>query len=133
MVANFLFGYEVTTKENHWVLILTKRNGYYMDICNLDVSNLAIVIFIYRHYPFDQNAKSFETSIKLFCILIKGVMPVYENYTVIAFKSCIKIVPLSVKPHGLYAEISFKWSIMKILISWWYLKNQIALLRKFAI
>ena len=35
MVANFLFGYEVitmisvlvTTKENHWVPILTKRIG----------------------------------------------------------------------------------------------------------
>ena len=40
----------------------------------------------FRHYPFDQNAKSFETKcftliIKIFCILIKGVMPaVYENY-----------------------------------------------------
>ena len=54
-----------------------------------------IVIFIYSHNPYDQNAKTFDTkgktfSIRCFCILIKGVMTVYENYNVIAFKSCVQ-------------------------------------------
>ena len=48
-----------------------------------------IVIFIYRHYPLDQNAKVIDAkgktfNIKCFCILIQGVMPVYKNYKVIA-------------------------------------------------
>ena len=54
-----------------------------------------IVIFIYRHYPLDQNAKVIDAkgktfNIKCFCILIQGVykMPVYDNY--IAFKFCIQ-------------------------------------------
>ena len=54
------------------------------------------VCTLYSHYPFDQNAKTFATkgktfSIICFCILIKGVITVYENYNVIAFKSCIQI------------------------------------------
>ena len=55
-----------------------------------------IVIFIYSHYPLDPNAKLSDTkcftlSIILFCIRIERVMTVYENYDVIAFKSCIQI------------------------------------------
>jgi hypothetical protein len=55
-----------------------------------------IVIFIYRHYPLDPNAKSSDTkcvtlNIKYFCIRIKRIMTVYENYDVVAFKSCIQI------------------------------------------
>ena len=55
-----------------------------------------IVISVYSHYPFDQNAKSSDTkcftlSIKCFRILIERVMTVYGNYNVIAFKSCIQI------------------------------------------
>ena len=55
-----------------------------------------IVISVYSHYPFDQNAKSSDTkcftlNIKCFCILIERVMTVYKNYDVIAFKSCIQI------------------------------------------
>ena len=55
-----------------------------------------IVITVYSHYPFDQNAKTFDTkgktfSIRWFCILIERVMTVYRNYDVIAFKSCIQI------------------------------------------
>ena len=51
-----------------------------------------IVIFIYSHYPLDRNAKSSDTkcvtlSIKYFCIGIKRVMTVYENYNVIAFRN----------------------------------------------
>ena len=54
-----------------------------------------IVISVYSHYPFDQNAKSSDTkcftlSIKCFCILIKRLMTLRENFNVIAFKSCIQ-------------------------------------------
>ena len=61
-----------------------------------------IVIFIYSHYTFDQNAKSSDTkcftlSIKCFCILIESVMTVYGNYDVIAFKSCIQIFTVYVR------------------------------------
>ena len=45
----------------------------------------SIVISIYSHYPVNQNAKSSDT--KCFCIRIKRVMTVYENYNVIAFRN----------------------------------------------
>ena len=58
-----------------------------------------IVIPVYSHYPLDLNAKSFDTkgktfSIRYFCIRIKRVMTVYENYDVIAFKCYIQIFTL---------------------------------------
>ena len=61
-----------------------------------DLNAIYVVISICSHYPFDQNAKTFDTkgktfSIRWFCILIKRVMTVYENYNVIAFKSWIQI------------------------------------------
>jgi hypothetical protein len=37
-----------------------------------------------------QNTKCFTVSIRWFCIRIERVMTVYENYNVIAFKSCIQ-------------------------------------------
>ena len=54
-----------------------------------------IVSFIYSHYPLDPNAKLSDTkcftcSIRWFCVRIERVMTVYENYSVIAFKSCIQ-------------------------------------------
>ena len=42
---------------------------------------------------FDTKGKTFN--IKYFCIRIKRVMTVYENYDVIAFKSCIQIFTVS--------------------------------------
>ena len=50
----------------------------------------------YSHCTLDPNAKSSDTngktfSIRWFCIQIERVMTVYENYDVIAFKSCIQI------------------------------------------
>ena len=57
--------------------------------------NVLLKALLYGHCPLDQNAKKFDIkgltlSIKCFCILIQGVMPAYENYNVIAFKSCIQ-------------------------------------------
>ena len=60
-----------------------------------------IVVFVTKIFESDVSYNSRTTnnalilwikdfSIKLFCILIKGVMPVYENYNAIAFKSCIQ-------------------------------------------
>ena len=73
-----------------------------------DLNAMTFVIFIYSHYLLDLNAKSFDTkskkfSIRYFCIQIKRVMTVYENYDVIAFKSCIQIFTVYCKVKIIYA------------------------------
>ena len=47
-------------------------------------------------------------SIKCFFILIQGVMPVYENYNIIKFKSCIPKFAVCIKVH-------IFWEGLKIL------------------
>ena len=74
-----------------------------------------IVIFIYSHYPLDPNAKLSDTkcftlSIRWFCIRIERVMTVYENYDVIAFKSCIQKFTV----YLLY--ILLKWNFVNIIL-----------------
>ena len=60
-------------------------------------------------HPLDQNAKTFDIkgftlSINYFCILIQRVMPVYENYNVIAFKSCIQKFTVYTTYHQCYTS-----------------------------
>ena len=64
-----------------------------------------IVIIIYSHYPLDPIAKSSETkcvtlSIKYFSIRINRIKTVYENYNVIAFKSCVQIFTVYHEKHN---------------------------------
>ena len=73
-----------------------------------------IVIFIYSHYPLDPNAKLSDTkcftlSIRWICIHIKRLMTVYENYNVIAFKSCIQIFPVIFSFGGLLTLAQSLW------------------------
>jgi hypothetical protein len=77
-----------------------------------------IVITVYSHYPFYQNAKSSDTKcftlrIKCFCILIERLMTVYGNYNVIAFKSCIQIFTVLCSlccTYPLFCAITATWN-----------------------
>ena len=89
-----------------------------------------IVISVYSHYPLDPNAKSSDTkgntfSIRWFCIQIQRVMTVYENYDVIAFKSCIqtftvyRIVVSSNVRQWLWNQLFAGLSGCKFILSWY--------------
>ena len=96
LCQNYEWGKQETKTSSLRVNTLFLNQNIHCKFLNARFECNDIVIFIYRHYPLHLNAKSSDTkcvtlNIKYFCIRIKRIMTVYENYDVVAFKCCIQI------------------------------------------
>ena len=83
---------QIDTVKNLLCELHMKPHNTHCKFWNARFEFNSIVIFIYRHYPLDQNAKAFDTKGKTFDIIffyiqVQVVMLVYKNYDVIAFRN----------------------------------------------
>ena len=84
---------------NLWSISITSNllTSVHCKFLNARFERNDTVIFIYSHYPYDQNPKTFDTkvntfSIRWFCILIKRVIILYNEIIWKLQCQCIQIL-----------------------------------------